>query len=376
MSQKSSLIHDARFVSWALKGDNVRWLGAGTLGRQADQTRQECFSLQNRTGHCNFSTLPDKPPQSRIRSIDMNMRDRISNTSYFSPPERLCQSISIAGTIFGSGDCSVGRYRFDYPGFGFTKANIASDAFMFVIALRAFSGKQEIHGDRPSKRPPRKQGTLSSRDFREVSYVRMTEPFDTVNFFLSRAVINEIRLESGNTEVSNLSCDYGIEDLVMHNLAQAVVPALDRPHEANSLFIDHVLLAAISHIGSRYADRPLRLTVEADSIRRGMLTPRQFREVKERLLAFSSPSPTIHELAILCNLSRSHFIRAFRQTTGLPPHRWLLLEKFAQAKLLLSTTSLSIAVIASECGFSDQAHFARVFSRIAGVSPSHWRRSR
>lgn len=83
----------------------------------------------------------------------------------------------------------------------------------------------------------------------------------------------------------------------------------------------------------------------------------------------------IAELAGACGLSHSHFTRAFRQSIGEPPHRWLLGQRIKKAKNLLLTTDLQLAEIAFECGFSDQSHFNRTFSRLTGITPRRWRRS-
>ena len=72
----------------------------------------------------------------------------------------------------------------------------------------------------------------------------------------------------------------------------------------------------------------------------------------------------------------SHFERAFRQTTGMPPHQWLTKHRVERAKALLSLGSLELAEIAEACGFADQSHFTRVFSRCEGVTPGRWRRRR
>jgi AraC-like DNA-binding protein len=80
------------------------------------------------------------------------------------------------------------------------------------------------------------------------------------------------------------------------------------------------------------------------------------------------------ELARACKLSPSHFARAFRQTTGQPPHRWLMEQRIEKAKLLLVDTTLSLAQIAQRCGFADQSHFTRVFVQLVQSSPGQWRR--
>jgi AraC-like DNA-binding protein len=74
----------------------------------------------------------------------------------------------------------------------------------------------------------------------------------------------------------------------------------------------------------------------------------------------------VEKVAKACALSRSHFSRAFKNTTGFSPHDWLRREK------LLRDRRLSIYQIALECGFADQSYFTRLFRRVKGVSPRRW----
>jgi transcriptional regulator GlxA family with amidase domain len=56
------------------------------------------------------------------------------------------------------------------------------------------------------------------------------------------------------------------------------------------------------------------------------------------------------------------------------PHKWLQLRRIQQAKTLLLESSIATAEIAVICGFADQSHLTRVFTRIVGTPPSGWRR--
>jgi AraC family transcriptional regulator len=82
----------------------------------------------------------------------------------------------------------------------------------------------------------------------------------------------------------------------------------------------------------------------------------------------------VAELARALSLSPGHFARAFKQTTGQAPHRWLMEQRIGKAKQLLIGTTLSLGEIALACGFADQSHFTRVFSRVTHFSPGAWRR--
>lgn len=103
----------------------------------------------------------------------------------------------------------------------------------------------------------------------------------------------------------------------------------------------------------------------------GALTAQRLRQAKELML--HSPLSII-EIASLCHLTRSHFSRAFKVTTGLSPQAWRLLARMEKAKRLLATEA-PITHVSLECGFCDQSHFTRAFSRLVGQPPKAWRQS-
>jgi AraC-like DNA-binding protein len=113
---------------------------------------------------------------------------------------------------------------------------------------------------------------------------------------------------------------------------------------------------------------------ERISIPRGGLAPWQARRAKELLNANLDGKLPLSQLAEECGLSTRHFARAFRQSTGVPPHRWLLSRRVERAKELLHDAALSLAEIALACGFADQSHFTRTFTTLVGLSPGLWRR--
>jgi AraC-like DNA-binding protein len=77
-------------------------------------------------------------------------------------------------------------------------------------------------------------------------------------------------------------------------------------------------------------------------------------------------------LAGMIGLTECHFIRAFHLEFGLPPHAYHLRLRLARAVELLSY-GLSVAAVASECGFADQSHLSRKFKEVYGLTPGAWR---
>ena len=104
------------------------------------------------------------------------------------------------------------------------------------------------------------------------------------------------------------------------------------------------------------------------------LAPWQLRKVTDFIHAHLAETLHLSELAVISGLSPSHFGRAFKGSTGLPPHRWHLNLRVQQARAMMSDATLSLAYVACVTGFADQSHFTRTFSKIVGTSPGALRR--
>ncbi len=101
---------------------------------------------------------------------------------------------------------------------------------------------------------------------------------------------------------------------------------------------------------------------------------RAAKYMRERLDApFFSPF-SLEDLAQVANVSPAHLCRVFNKELGIPPLRACRLMQFQLAIPLLARSNLSIKAIAERCGFPDQLHFSRSFSRTFGDSPSQLRK--
>lgn len=79
-------------------------------------------------------------------------------------------------------------------------------------------------------------------------------------------------------------------------------------------------------------------------------------------------------LARVAAMSPYHFLRTFRQVTGVTPHQFILRTRLYRAALRLRTGNERIAAIAFDCGFNDLSTFNHRFRRMVGVAPGDYRR--
>jgi AraC-like DNA-binding protein len=81
----------------------------------------------------------------------------------------------------------------------------------------------------------------------------------------------------------------------------------------------------------------------------------------------------LNELSQAANLSRYHFLRAFRAAYHMTPHEYLTRKRIERAKELLAESELMVTEICFEVGFESLGSFSTLFHRIVGWSPSIYR---
>ncbi|HVY15241.1 MAG TPA: AraC family transcriptional regulator [Rhodopila sp.] len=114
----------------------------------------------------------------------------------------------------------------------------------------------------------------------------------------------------------------------------------------------------------------------AELQQKGGLPPWQVRRACDYLRAHLDEDVSLDALAGLVRLSPAHFCRAFKQSTGLPPHRWQLARRVEGARALLTDTDLPVIEVAARVGYEDPNQLARVFRKHLGTSPGQYRRER
>jgi len=81
----------------------------------------------------------------------------------------------------------------------------------------------------------------------------------------------------------------------------------------------------------------------------------------------------VEDLAAAAHLSPFHFGRMFCRSMGISPHAFITQRRIECAKNLLATSDISLAEIAKQVGYRNQAHFTRVFHQVSGTTPRRFR---
>ena len=131
--------------------------------------------------------------------------------------------------------------------------------------------------------------------------------------------------------------------------------------------------ARIFRKGSIVMDNPLHDVIDADVPVTGGLSSSRLALVKQLITADLGKKISVPFLAESCELTRSHFSRAFKRSTGMSPQDWIRNQRIEQAKQLIKHSAMTLTQISAECGFCDQAHFSHIFSKTEGINPALWR---
>ncbi|HEY1543475.1 MAG TPA: AraC family transcriptional regulator [Xanthobacteraceae bacterium] len=143
--------------------------------------------------------------------------------------------------------------------------------------------------------------------------------------------------------------------------AAGATPGQRQYAEALSILLAHELL------------RLNRGPVDAQRYLRGGLAAWQRTRVAEYIEEHLADDVLLSQLADVAHLSPFHFSRAFKQTFGVPPLRYLASRRINRAKELLAG-DVTVTQVGLAVGFAETSSFTTAFRKHAGVTPSAFRR--
>ncbi len=161
---------------------------------------------------------------------------------------------------------------------------------------------------------------------------------------------------------------FGAEDPFISQLLLALRDEAQAGNPGGSLYGESLGTALVVHLLRKHPICHLDLRPH-----RGGLPMNRLRRVTEYIEENLEADLALVDLANILRMSMFHFIRSFKQSTGLPPHQYVLRKRIERAKSLLVDPGLSIAEVALRCGFGSQSNFTTAFRRLTNVTPGAYR---
>jgi AraC family transcriptional regulator len=159
-----------------------------------------------------------------------------------------------------------------------------------------------------------------------------------------------------------------LRDPLLTELLGSVGRELDRSASSEELFGDlATTLFAVQ------LERAHGVRGASPGLRRSGLSPFVLKRIREYVASHLAGTIRLEQLAALAGLSPFHFSRAFKASTGLSPHAYVLHCRISESKRLLSGSNLTISDVARRTGFSGTGQLSRRFRAFTGTTPTAFR---
>lgn len=199
------------------------------------------------------------------------------------------------------------------------------------------------------------------------------EQFENAHLYLSSTIISEVAEEfrrAGSPHSDNPLSAIVFKDPTLVSVAGALLRAMH--HSVPSLYAEQTTRYLVTHM---LAHHRRWWAVDSDHRVAPVISDRQIARVLEYMSVRFAEDLTLSELAAEACISVNHFVRRFRERTGVTPFTYLTRLRIEAAQRMLATTDIAIAEIALLCGYSNAGAFSSAFRRYVGSSPRGFRAS-
>jgi len=198
---------------------------------------------------------------------------------------------------------------------------------------------------------------------------------DVFHFYFSNTLLSRVADMEGTTSVE-LRDQLMLEDPVLKTLALEAASAASEGTQG-VLYADTLGTAMSFRLIRAHRSGAGPAGQRAAPPSRGGMSTRNLKRVTDYLVAHLDQDVSLAELAKVAGLTPFHFCRAFKQSTGLSPHMWLLSQRMEMAKHLMhACPAMGLTEVALAVGYASQSTFGTAFKRYVGTTPGKWQRDR
>ncbi len=187
---------------------------------------------------------------------------------------------------------------------------------------------------------------------------------------ISPSFMRNLSLEIAGKESIEIASARRYQDVQIAQKLLVLESELRNGCPGGRLYGECIVTALVVHILHHYAHLQNSIPRYRDG-----LSAAKLQRVVDFVQQHIEEDIALQKLAELVHMSPFHFVRMFKQRTGVTPHRYLTAQRIERAKKLLKNQHLAIAEVAYAVGFPSQSHFTFVFSKLVGTTPGAYRRN-
>lgn len=238
-----------------------------------------------------------------------------------------------------------------------------------IMTFPAGSQRFERRTGRSVDNGTARPGVISIISAGSTSRWDIPQPLNVVQLYLPQTTLERVASEANVLGPRDLLDRSAHPDLITSRLLMSAADSLDGSAALDMLFRHQLTDLRATRLLSAHAGAPAKLLPVI-----GGLSPAALLHSIERLRSDSDTDVSLAALASDAGLSRFHFCRAFKESTGLSPHAWLRQHRLEQAMNMLRDANVSVVSVAAALGYASQTAFAAAFRKLTGETPSDWRR--
>ena len=185
---------------------------------------------------------------------------------------------------------------------------------------------------------------------------------------LDPSFVDRLASDAGVPTPFELVRHLGIYDSQIEHIGLALKAELETGCLSGRLYGESLAVALVAHLLSKYSAH-----VPDSHNHSAGLPAYKLRRVVEYINDNLTEDLTLAEIACVAGMNPHYFSRAFRQSTGTPPHRYVINCRVEKAKRLLADDELPLVEVGLTVGFQNQSHFTTLFHKLTGVTPKAYR---
>jgi AraC family transcriptional regulator len=241
-----------------------------------------------------------------------------------------------------------------------------TNAFLHLVSVG--SVKYEISTRSRVLRFTSRPGTIFLLPRGTVDEVNWGGPTHRIAVAINPPLLTHVLKETAHESDVELTEHWNLIDRHISALLLEMTADLEEGSPAGALYGESLATALAVYLLKRYSVRRIRPIVY-----KGGLPGNRLKRVLDYIAEYLETNISLSNLAAIAEMSPHYFSQLFKQSTGCSPHHYILRQRIERAKQQLRDPKCSIIDAGLEAGFQNPSHFARMFRKVEGTTPSRFR---